>query len=248
MRALVTAFRTLTSLPVPGPDAPSLASALPFFPVVGMAIGASVTAVLYGMHQAGWVAGGSVLATIVVLLLTRGLHVDGLADVSDALGAGRTVERRLRIMKDPHLGAFGVMAIIGDLLLKTVAMDQLATLRQWSLLVLPFIVSRAILVVPAASLPYARPEGGKAAPFVADARPRHLVAGVVTGMVLCVAIAGLAGALLMLQGLVIAVVLRLWMRHAFGGVTGDLLGFSNEVVETGLLTFAAAIAVAGPTP
>lgn len=245
---MVTAFRTLTSLPVPGTDAPSLASAMPFFPVVGAVIGASVTAVLYGMHQAGWPAGGSVLAVIVILLLTRGLHVDGLADVSDALGAGRTVERRLQIMKDPHMGAFGVMAIVGDLLLKTVALDRLATLQQWSLLAVPFIVSRAILAVPAASLPYARPEGGKAAPFVSDARPRHLVAGVAVGMILCVAIAGLAGVLLMLQGLVIAVVLRLWMRHAFGGVTGDLLGFSNEIVETGLLTFAAAIAATGPMP
>jgi len=245
MRPLITALRTLTLLPIPGKDAASLASALPFFPAIGVLIGALVVLALYVASLSGWIAGAGVLAMIVSVWITRGLHVDGLSDVIDALGASRNRQRRLEIMKDPHTGAFGVMAIVADLLLKTVALSHLAALSQWSLALIPFIVSRTAQVVLATSLPYARQEGGKAAAFVQEARPYHLLLALVAAIAFCLAAAGSVGLLLLLQGLVIAFLLRLWMKQHFGGVTGDLLGASNEIIETGLLTFAAFIATAG---
>ena len=245
MRALVTAIRTLTLLPVPGKDSASLASALPFFPAIGVLIGALVILGLYGAHLTGWVAGAGTVAMILSVWLTRGLHVDGLADVMDALGASRDRERRLEIMKDPHTGAFGVMAIVADLLLKAVALGQLAALGHWSLALIPFIVSRTAQVLLATTLPYARAEGGKAALYVQEARLYHLILALLAAVAFCLAASELAGLLLLLQGLVIAFLLRLWMKHHFGGVTGDLLGASSELIETGLLTFAAFIAMAG---
>jgi len=245
MRSFVTAIRTLTLLPVPGKDSPSLASALPFFPAIGVLIGTLVVFSLYLASLKGWIAGAGVVAMIVSVWITRGLHVDGLADVMDALGASRNRERRLAIMKDPHTGAFGVMAIVADLLLKTVALSHLAALGLWMLALVPFIVSRTAQVFLATSLPYARQEGGKAAAFVQEARPYHLIFAFIAAIAFCLAASGLAGLLLLLQGLVVAFLLRLWMRHHFGGVTGDLLGASNEIIETGLLTFAAFIATAG---
>jgi len=245
MRPFITAVRTLTILSVPGRDSDRLASALPFFPAIGVLIGAIVVLTLYAASMSGWIAGAGVIAMIVAVWITRGLHVDGLADMIDALGASRARERRLEIMKDPHMGAFGVMAIVADLLLKTVALSHLAALSQWSLTLVPFIVSRTIQVVLATSLPYARLEGGKAAAFVQEARPYHLLLALVAAVAFCLAASGLTGLLLLLEGLVIASVLRLWMKHHFGGVTGDLLGASNEIIETGLLVFAAFIATTG---
>lgn len=186
---------------------------------------------------------------IVVLWITRGLHVDGLADVTDAFGGGRTRERRLEIMKDPHTGAFGVMAIVADLLLKAAALAQLAALNQWALVVVPFIVSRTGQVLLAVSLPYARTEGGKAGGFIEEARPLHFILALVASLACCLAAAGLTGFVLLLQGLALIVLLRFWMKHHFGGVTGDLLGTSNEIVETGLLAFLALISPsAAPLP
>ena len=241
MRPLVTALRTLTRFPIPGADATSLAAALPFFPTVGLFIGLLVTAVLYVLTCSGWPTGAGVCAMILVVWITRGLHVDGLSDVSDAMGAGGTRERKLAIMKDPHAGAFGVIAIVADLLLKAAALAHLAALHQWALVVIPFIVSRTAQVALAVSLPYARPEGGKAGAFVDGARTLHLVLAFIAALVFCVAVAALPGALLLLQGLIVAVLLRFWMKHHFGGITGDLLGTTNEVVETGLLAYAAVI-------
>ncbi len=245
MRPLITAIRTLTLFPVPGRDSDRLSSALPFFPAIGVLIGTLVVLSLYAASRAGWVAGAGVLAMIISVWITRGLHVDGLADVMDALGASRTRERRLEIMKDPHTGAFGVIAIVADLLLKTVALTHLASLGQWSLALIPFIASRTAQVLLATTLPYARLEGGKAAAFVQGARPYHLVLALVAAIAFCLAASELPGLLLLIQGLIVACLLRLWMKHHFGGVTGDLLGASNEIIETGLLTFAAFIATAG---
>ncbi|MEI6166125.1 MAG: adenosylcobinamide-GDP ribazoletransferase [bacterium] len=245
MRPLITAIRTLTILPVPGKDAASLAKALPFFPAIGVLLGALIILALYVASLTGWFVGAGVIAMMASVWLTRGLHIDGLSDVMDALGASRIRERRLEIMKDPHTGAFGVMAIVADLLLKAVALSHLAALGQWSLALVPFIISRTAQVLLATTLPYARLEGGKAAAFVQEARPYHLVLALVAAVAFCLAASGLAGLILLMQGLVIAFLLRLWMKHHFGGVTGDLLGASNEIIETGLLTVAAFIATAG---
>lgn len=241
MRPLITALRTLTRIPVPGTDAISLAAALPYFPAVGLLIGAITAGILYGASLSGWAGGSGTVAMIAVVWLTRGLHVDGLADVADAMGAGQTRERRLEIMKDPHMGAFGVMAIVADLLLKAAALAHLAALNQWILVILPFIISRSAQVLLVVSLPYARREGGKAGPFVDHARILHFVLAVVTALIFCGTLAGLTGIILLIQGLLAAILLRLWMKHHFGGITGDLLGMSNELIETSLLAFLAFI-------
>lgn len=239
MRPLITALRTLTRIPVPGPEAETLTAALPFFPAVGLLIGILATGVLYLFSLGGWVHGAGIAAMICTVWITRGLHVDGLADVSDALGGARSRERRLEIMKDPHTGAFGVMAIVCDLFIKAAALAQLALLNRWMLAIIPFVVSRLAQVFLAASLPYARPGGGKAAGFVEAARPLHVILAGLAALAICAAIGGLTGVILLLQGLIASVLLRIWMKHHFGGVTGDLLGLSNEVVETGLLVVTA---------
>jgi len=242
MRPLITALRTLTRIPVPGTDTANLANALPFFPAVGLFVGTIVAGVMNLLS--GWPEGAGILAMITAVWITRGLHVDGLADVSDALGGGRTRERRLEIMKDPHTGAFGTIAIVCDLLLKAAALAQLASHHQWILAIVPFIVSRTAQVMLAVSLPYARPEGGTAGRFVDQARPLHLILAGITSLAICIALSGLTGFVLLLQGLVLTVLLRVWMKREFGGVTGDLLGATNEVIETGLLAFVAFISPA----
>jgi adenosylcobinamide-GDP ribazoletransferase len=240
MRPLITAIRTLTLLPVPGKDTANFASAIPFFPAVGALVGGIVAAVLYGISSSGWTAGAGALAAVASILITRGLHVDGLADVTDALGVRGSTERRLAVMKDPHTGAFGVIAITADLLLKAVALSQIARSGEWALAVAPFIASRVAQALVTVTLPYARSEGGTAEGFVRNARSLHLVLAIAIGATCCLITGGLPSTILLIQGLVLAILLRFWMKHTFGGVTGDLIGATNEIVETGLLVFVAA--------
>ncbi|MCG6982088.1 MAG: adenosylcobinamide-GDP ribazoletransferase, partial [Deltaproteobacteria bacterium] len=103
LRGLVTAIRTLTIFPVPGREASDYSSALPFFPVVGFALGALlwlVSLIDRFIGDSGWPMGIAILMLVANIISTRALHLDGLADFADALGGGWDKRKRLEIMKD----------------------------------------------------------------------------------------------------------------------------------------------------
>ncbi|MCX6997708.1 MAG: adenosylcobinamide-GDP ribazoletransferase [Kiritimatiellaeota bacterium] len=232
-RGFVTAMRTLTVLPWPGRDADEPASALPWFPLIGAIIGgfvAMIFTVFYEMLM--WPSGGTALALAVSAVLTGGLHLDGLADTVDGWRGGHTREQRLAIMKDSRIGAMGAMALVLVLLLQFVALSRLGLSRPVSWIALPYILARLAQVQLAVSLPYARAGGGTAERFVTGARSGHFLAALLLAAALCYAIAEGWGLGFLLLSLVLTSGLRRWMRLAFGGITGDLLGGACVVLET----------------
>lgn len=244
MRGLVTAFRTLTILSVPGRDADRMADSLPFFPIVGAVLGVAAAAGAMALARlADWPLGGGLAGAALLAALTRGLHLDGLADTFDALGGGRTIERRLEIMKDPRVGAFGVVALVLVLAAKALAIARLAQFGLWTGIAAAGLVSRTVMVEMACSMPYARASGGTGAAFVNDAGPRHRSAARCWSLLLGVLLLGpwAAAAAACIWGA--AALLRRRLGRAFGGVTGDLLGAGCELTETALLT---ALAIAAP--
>ncbi len=242
---LLGAVRTLSVLPLPGRAVEPMSATLPWFAVVGAALGA----VLYGISAlagssmiGGWPEIAALAVVIGGALLTGGLHLDGLADWADTLG-GASAERRLEIMKDPRVGAFGVIAVVAIVLCKWVALTRLGPAGAlW--LVTAYAVSRTAMVDLAVRLPYARAEGGTAATLVEHARPHHLAVCGVSALAVVIAVSGPAGVGAMALGWLIAGVFGRWCRRRIGGVTGDLLGAANEIVETSILLLAAF--VAGP--
>lgn len=231
-----TAFRTLTVLPLPGKGSGQIANSLHYFPLVGALVGGGMmlTAWLFGALL-DWPSGAGIACVVLASWITGGLHLDGLGDVADAYAPGRTRERMLEIMKDHHVGAFAVVAIALVLLVKTFALSRLAFLDQWLWIPLPFILSRMSMVQLAVVLPYARPEGGTAALFVNDAKSAHLIVASIIALGLCLLLAGLAGGIVFLFAFLIGSGLAGWMKRCFGGVTGDLLGLANELIESILL-------------
>jgi adenosylcobinamide-GDP ribazoletransferase len=242
---LITAIRTLTILPVPGAEASPLSRALPWFPLVGGALGSLLfgfVALAELLTRGGW---PEILGAAVVLggiLLTRGLHLDGLADVADSVGGGRDRQKILAIMKDPNSGPFGVIALIVILLFKWVALTRLIAIRQPIWLIAAFIVSRTVLVDLAVRLPYARQENGTGAPFVREARTSHLLAAYILAMILLLSLFGPLGAGVLMVGWLVSQGFKIWSMRRIGGVTGDVLGACSEVVETVILVLAAALA------
>ncbi|MBN1673960.1 MAG: adenosylcobinamide-GDP ribazoletransferase [Kiritimatiellae bacterium] len=243
MRGLITALRTLTGIPVPGRDANRLSAALPWFPLVGLMVGA----LLYG---AGWVVQryvapdwpAAVALTVVVLqvLITRGLHLDGVADWADGFWGARDRAKVLAIMKDPRIGSFGMAAASLTLLAKWTAFARLAALGMLAWVIAACVVSRTVLVALAARLPYARVEHGTAGSFVEGARVWHYLIASGSALVLLTAGFGPAGGVALGVGWLAACVFGLWCRRRVGGITGDLLGAANELVEL-LILFAAAV-------
>jgi adenosylcobinamide-GDP ribazoletransferase len=143
MRGLILAFQFLTRLPVPKLvdfKKEELSSSAIWFPLVGLVIGLLlIAAALSGMSTGNWLA--ALLIVLVWTAVTGALHLDGAADLADALGAShRDPERFLAVLKDPHIGTFGVVILISILLTKLVATASVvegSDSTLWTLLLIP---------------------------------------------------------------------------------------------------------------
>ncbi len=241
MKGFITALRTLTLIPLPGEDCEDLSDSLAWFAVIGVILGAILYAIafLWRLVPFGsWPAGIALIMAGVEIWLTRGLHLDGLADWADSLGGFKDREKRLAIMKDSRMGAFGTMAIVLAVAAKWIAFERLFSFGAviW---VLPILaLSRGMLVELIVTLPYARKGEGTARAFVEGASNRdrwisHLV---------CLGLCSFFGPLGLAALAIAWVIQRLFAyqcQRQFRGITGDLLGTANEMVEIGLLILCA---------
>jgi adenosylcobinamide-GDP ribazoletransferase len=223
----------MTTLPVRLPDDWSVGDsgrAAVWYPFVGLVLGALTWLAWTGARLvfAPLVAGVVALMTWVVL--TGGLHLDGLADCCDGLFASVGRERRLEIMKDPHIGVFGVTGLILVLFLKAAALASLPS-TGFAILLAPSLARACLL--PAGRLPLARPSG-MGADFASGLRRSFILWGAVIPVLLALLL-GVRGILAGLAG-VGAAALVLWLAKArIGGVSGDVFGMLVEIVETVVL-------------
>jgi len=234
VKRLIVAFGFLTRLPMPRVEVGSedFAAAIRFYPVVGLVIGLIVVATGWlGTLVDPWT--GACAALLAWIAVTGALHLDGIADLADGLGAAHGDRTRLlAVMADPHIGSFGVVAIACQMLAKLVLLHAVGV--GWWLVLVPFAARMGPLVW-ARLLPPLRP-GGLGAAVAGAVRTRDLL-----GWGLLLALAAVAvPALVALPLLVLGV--AAWLRRTLGGVTGDAHGAGIEIVETGLLL---ALAVAG---
>ncbi len=242
IRAFVLALQLLTRLPVPLPGSPpqpqELGLSVLFFPAVGLGIGA----LLAGLHTILWPTDPGVLAGLILavwVLLTGGLHLDGLADTADAwIGGQGDRDRTLAIMKDPRSGPVAIVVIVLILLNKFAALESLLAGDARTVLLLAPVLGRAVIVLLLITAPYIR-SGGLGTPY-AQYLPRSSCGA------LLLLIAAAVVALLGWQGGVLLGVLgvgflgmRRWLLSRLGGVTGDTLGAVCEVAETAVLLVSA---------
>jgi len=241
MRGLITALRTLTSIPVPGRDAVKMSSALSWFPAVGLLLGLTVC----GMIRLQWLAVGSswpqgaaVLTVIAGVFLTRGIHLDGLADWADGFWGSRDRERVLAIMKDSRIGSFGALAVVCVILAKWVCLVRLIGMGSLEWIIAAYVFSRTMPVVLLVAEPYARAGGGTAAPFALGAGKTHLATAMLLAVVLVLLVCGLHWILwpaMLAAAWCFTRCFGWWCRKRVGGITGDLLGACTEIVETMML-------------
>jgi adenosylcobinamide-GDP ribazoletransferase len=225
----------LTRLPLQSPesrDPAALGASAPLFPLVGALIGLAGGGIFLLATLAGLPPPlAAALALAAQIALTGGLHEDGLADVADGLGGGRTVEERLRIMRDPRIGAFGTIALVLGLLLRGGAIAEIAQPAQVAAALLAAgALSRAALPAAMAWLPPARSDGlgaGAGRPHPARAGASLLIAALLGALVLPAAPALLALAL----GLAAAAAMAKLAQRRIGGLTGDVLGAVQQIAE-----------------
>jgi adenosylcobinamide-GDP ribazoletransferase len=234
---LLAALQFLTILPVKRNfTSAQIGRSTAYFPVVGLIIGAILLGLHYLLHfllPAGIV---NALLLTVLVVLSGGLHLDGLADTLDGLAGHRTPERRLEIMRDSHIGGIGAVGLFIFLIIEYVALNSIPDKWMPFTLLLTPTASRWAMVYSIFTYSYARPEGlGKT--FKQGASwIELLIASLVT--------VALAGILFQIAGLIIVAAVfiiingaALYFKRQLGGLTGDTYGAINEIaLITVLLT------------
>lgn len=244
------AITLLTVIPVRGVsqgvpvDRTTAGAAMAWAPGVGLLLGAAAAGVLVVADRplgAGALA-GAVLAVAVLALLSRGLHLDGLADLADGLGSGKPADAALDIMRKSDIGPLGVVTLVFAVLIQVTALAHAESAggmaRGAAAVAAALVTSRLAMTWGCrAGVPAARPGGlgalvaGTVRPAVALAETLVAVAAA-TGAVLVWNQVGWTLPLAVLAGLGIAFALERHAVRRLGGVTGDVLGGLGEVATT----------------
>ena len=253
MNCLRSALGFLTILPVAPREVGGLATARGWFPVVGLLLGVVLAAADLLVHW-GYPLFTDVyrpfppllsaaILTVLLVALTRALHLDGFMDCCDALLGGFSRERRLEILRDSHVGAFAVAGVVSLLLIKVAALTALPPVgRVWILLVVPCL-SRWGMLLALEVFPYARPQG-IGIPFQPQGGRWQLLGGLAVAVIVTIALTGLGGLALLGTATAVALGVGAWASRLLGGVTGDVYGAVNEVAEASALALAAILAFA----
>lgn len=242
MNGLISAIQFITALPIKK-NVPFIPNRMiPFFPVVGLILGAGL--VLFDV-MAGAVlprSAASLLDVILLIWVTGAFHIDGLGDTADGLYGNCPREKALEIMKDSRVGAMGLVAVWCGLSVKWAGIAGLSDHRLLLLLIIP-AYARGAMLFGFRFLPYGRPEGTGRAFFDAPLRWtdfRWLLPPVFLSL-----FAGWRGAVINIVFLALTWALLVFYRRRMGCITGDMLGAMCEIMESALFLAASVTLLGG---
>ena len=228
MKALALAVRFLTVLPWPGaprePEGGDMARALARFPFVGLLIGAVLIALDWALASAFSASVRSGLLVIALIVLTRGISLDGLSDFVDALGPGNHA-------REGSAGSMGILLVIGALLLKFVALSELQGHERYVALLLSPILARAAMACLIASSPSVQEAVGGSREFARPSSPREGYIALGWSFLLCFLLGWFWGLFLAIVALCVTWGLKRLLDKSEKEMR-DAPGAVSEIVET----------------
>ena len=223
-----------------------LGRSMAYYPAIGLLLGLILWAAHWALSLFLPRALGDGLVLLILVILTGALHLDGLADTLDGLAAGKAPEERLRIMKDHHVGTFGVVGLILVLGLKFLALHSLLSQDVGKALLVALTLSRWSMVQLTYRAPYARREGGLGLAFKENLKKREMVIATLTSLAVGLFVFRFRGALLWLGVGVVTLLFQSFFQKKIGGITGDVLGAANETNEVFALILICGMYRVGP--
>lgn len=237
MQDFFSAIRFITILPWGRSESFDPPRMVPYFPLVGIALGVLLVLCDYVAVRLWGRSAGSLLDVVFLAVLTGAFHIDGLGDAADGLLGQRPREKILSIMKDSRLGTMGLIAILAGLSIKWAGIAGLDAKRTIVLIIVP-AYARASMLFGMRFLPYGRPDGGTGTAFF----QQKLQLSAFWGLSVPVLLSFFLGWKMIWLNLCFAVLtaglIRYYQRRV-GCITGDMLGAMAEVTEAGLFLMAA---------
>ena len=198
-------------------------------PAVGAVVGALVALVAWGSARALPPFVAAVLGIAAGVGVTAALHLDGLGDVADGIGAALAGSDPAHAMRDPRLGTFGIAAVVLDLLLKTSALSALVVIGFPWPVIAAGTLSRVAPVAMASRLPYA---GGGSGSWTVGIGARAVAIASVIALAIAIPSAGVATIGMIVAIVVASTLIGWWSNRHLGGATGDVFGAAIELGET----------------
>lgn len=239
--SLFSAFSMYSKIPVPNVEwkEENRRYALCFFPLIGMVIGALLLLWQWlcgklGINAFLFAAG----CTLIPVVITGGIHMDGFLDVMDAQASCQTKEKKLQIMSDSHIGAFAVIKVCMYFIAVLGLFSQLQEKRAMQAVAVGFIVSRALSALAAVTFKSAKKEGTLQS-FVQPAHKKITITVLLSILFACVAfllwVTPFYGISSMLAAGVTFTYYRLFSYRTYDGITGDLAGYFLQLCELAIL-------------
>ncbi|HEY7416555.1 MAG TPA: adenosylcobinamide-GDP ribazoletransferase [Ktedonobacteraceae bacterium] len=239
LRELVSSIQFLSVVPVPGSkrlfatqdDSSRIIKGSGYFSLVGFLIGliTCIIPFLFRSLLPSFVL--SILAIIVLVVLTGGVHLDGLMDTCDGVFGRQDRADKLTIMRDSRVGAFGVLGAACVLLAKFALLGSMGSSLLFPALLVAPAVSRWCVVLAMRLFPSARPDGMGDEFRQSITVPYLVVSGVIALLVALIFGHVVVGLLVWVGASVVAIIIGMWMTRVLGGLTGDVGGAIVEVTE-----------------
>lgn len=235
LKSLIAAFSTYSKIPMPHVrwDENSMKYSMCFFPFVGAAIGLCSAGCLYVFHALG--IGTTMTAAVLTalpLLLNGGIHMDGFLDTMDAKSSYQPMEEKLKILKDPHTGAFAIISGLVYILLCFGGFCEV-TEREIGCIAIGYVYSRILSGLSVVTLRKAKKDGMAAAS--ADAAERSVKWILAAELIVCICamilVNSVLGSVCVLAGGISFFSYRRMAYRVFGGITGDLAGYFLQICE-----------------
>ena len=243
MKSLILMIQFMTRYPIPVTiefSAERFVQGMKWMPLVGLLAALPATIAFLAADRLLGAELGAIVAVIVLILITGGLHLDGIADTADGLFCYRSRERMLEIMRDSTLGANGVIAIVLTVFLKYLLLHNIPTSGAALAVLVTPVLGRVALVWHSAVARYAREERGigdyvnqtgLAQAAAATCVSMGIVAGVLVLWGLEPRLVAMVVVILHVPTILLAALFAFYLKHRLGGITGDTIGATVELAE-----------------
>lgn len=238
MNSFLLAIQFLTIIPVRTKEAmekSQLSQSIIYFPLVGLLLGVILAGLnLFLSYLLFYPLLINVILVIALIILTGGLHLDGLADTIDAFSSRKDKETLLEIMRDPHIATMGTLSLISIILLKVTILSSLDSNTKNIALIFMCVLSRWSLLLPLYLFTYAR-KAGKAEGFFAGLTFGKFILTTLVTLIFVSLIWNWKGLSVFTSALIFSYIFNRHIDKRINGVTGDILGATLELNEALIL-------------